>query len=102
MFDQRSRYSALEDATLKMPSGHSVTYKRRRFLPQGEKMPELREVTVAITDRLDNIAAQTLTDPLQFWQICDANNCMNPFNLTGNEAVGSVLRIPIPQFQVGS
>jgi len=102
MFEERSRYSVLEDAIFTTPNGHTIVYKRRRFLPQGEKIPELIEISVGITDRLDTITARTIGDPQQFWQVCDANNCMNPFDLTGEQAVGSSLRIPVPQFQVRS
>ena len=47
-------------------------------------------------DRLDLITARTLGDPEQFWRICDANNTMNPSDLTAE--TGRVLRVPVPQF----
>jgi hypothetical protein len=96
MFDATSRYSDLEDDTYQAPDGHTVRFKRRRFLPHGAAMPLLQEVEVATGDRLDLIAARTLGDPQQFWQICDANNCMNPFDLTGDDAVAIRLRLRIP------
>ena len=40
-------------------------------------------------------AARTLGDPLQFWRVCDANNAMNPPELT--EEAGRALRVPVPQ-----
>lgn len=95
MFEPTSRYYALEDASLTIPDGHIITYKRRRFLPDGEKMPLLVEVTVTEGDRLDLITARTLGDPEQFWRICDANNAMNPSDLV---ELGRVLRVPVPQF----
>lgn len=96
MFEPTSRYYALEDVSLTIPDGRIITYKRRRFLPEGEKMPLLVEVTVAEGDRLDLITARTLGDPEQFWRICDANNAMNPSDLTAE--TGRVLRVPVPQF----
>jgi hypothetical protein len=60
-------------------------------------MPVLAEVAVGVDDRLDLIAARSLGDPQAFWQVCDANKCLNPFDLTAE--VGRVLRIPISQFQ---
>jgi len=96
MFEQRSRYYALEDSSLTTADGRIIAYKRRRFLPDGEKMSLLVEVTVTEGDRLDLITARTLGDPEQFWHICDANNAMNPFNLTAE--TGRVLRVPVPQF----
>ena len=46
-------------------------------------------------ERLDNIAAQYLGDPEQFWRICDANGAMRPDELT--ETVGRRLRITLPE-----
>lgn len=96
MFEQSSRYYTLE--TLKTSDGDSriYAYKARRFLPQGETMTLLVEVSIGKGDRLDFIAHETLGDPEQFWRICDANNAMNPFALTAEP--GQKLRVPIPEF----
>jgi len=95
MFESNSRYYPLKTAEHVMPDGRVVTYKRRRFLPQGEKMPTLSEVTVTQGNRLDLIAAKALGDPEHFWRICDANDAMKPSDLTSE--IGRVLCIPIPQ-----
>ena len=95
MFEPTSRYYALEDATLTTGDGRIITYKRRRFLPDGKDMQLLVEVTVTEGDRLDLITARTLGDSEQFWRICDANNAMNPSDLV---ELGRVLRVPVPQF----
>ena len=95
MFTYTSRYYNLETVMLTLPDGREVAYKRRRFLPQGEAMPLLIEVTVTEGDRLDLITARTLGDSEQFWRIADANDAMNPFDLTAE--VGRRLRVPIPQ-----
>ena len=50
--------------------------------------------TVRQGERLDNITARMLGDPLQFWRIADANNAMRPNELT--EAIGRQLRITLP------
>lgn len=97
MIDNTSRYAVLEDAVYDAPDGRQIKYKRRRFLPQSETIPTQYLVSVAIGDRLDSIAARTLGDPEQFWQICDANNGMNPLDLTAE--LGRQLCVPIPQFQ---
>jgi len=55
----------------------------------------LAEVTVSQGDRLDLITARTLGDPEQYWRICDANEAMNPPDLT--DEPGEVLRVPVPQ-----
>jgi hypothetical protein len=96
MFDLTSRYAALETATYTTPDGlRTLAYKRRRFLPQADTLPLLVEVTVNDGDRLDLIAARTIGAPEQFWRIADANNAMNPTELTATP--GNVLRVPIPQ-----
>jgi hypothetical protein len=46
MFDNRSRYNSIATAKIKNAVGQVIIYKRRRFLPQGETMPLLAEVTV--------------------------------------------------------
>jgi hypothetical protein len=97
MFEHTSRYYHLETRVYEAPDGRVIAYKRRRFSPQGESLPTLAEVRVHIGDRLDLISARTLGDPEQFWQICDANNALNPFGLT--DEIGRVVRVPVPQFQ---
>ena len=95
MFEPNSRYYNLETATYLAADGTEIAYKRRRFLPDGDAMQVLVEVKVAEGDRLDLITARTLGDPQGFWLVCDANNAMNPAELT--EKPGTVLRVPVPQ-----
>ena len=95
MFEPTSRYARLETATFTAADGRAIAYKRRRFLPRGEEMPLLVEVIVSQSDRLDLITARTLGDPEQFWRVCDANNAMNPTDLTATP--GLTLRVPVPQ-----
>ena len=95
MFDPKSRYYKLPTATYVVADGEHILYKRRRFLPHGASMPLLAEVTVRDSDRLDLISYRTLGDPLQFWRVADANDAMNPSDLT--DEPGRVLRIPVPQ-----
>ena len=95
MFEHTSRYYRVKTAEYTTPDGRIIAYKRRRFLPQGEAMPLLVEVSVAQGDRLDLIAARTLGDPQVFWRICDANNAMDPLELTAEP--GRIIRVPVPQ-----
>jgi hypothetical protein len=95
MFDYTSRYYQLETDTITLPTGKTVAYKRRRFLPQGKSMQVLARVTVTQDDRLDVITARTLGESLHFWRVCDANDAMDPFELTSRP--GRTLRIPLPQ-----
>lgn len=95
MFEPSSRYYVIETAEVTTAGGRQIAYKRRRFLPQGAAMPLLVEVTVRQGERLDLIAAAALGDPQQFWRIADANEAMDPFDLT--QEPGRVLRVPVPQ-----
>lgn len=95
MFDHTSRYYNLEVATMDLLDGRTVSYVRRRFLPRGEDMPLLAEVAVVQGERIDLVAYRTLGDPLAYWRICDANNAMDPRELT--EETGRLLRVPLPR-----
>jgi hypothetical protein len=95
MFDHTSRYYNYETATFEMADGREVAYKRRRFLPNGDGLPLLTEISIADGDRLDLITSRTLGDPGQYWRICDANNTMNPAELISE--IGRTLRVPVPQ-----
>jgi nucleoid-associated protein YgaU len=94
MFDPASRYYEIENAVITGPDGREIPFKRRRFLPQGEAMLTLVEVTVVEGDRLDQIAARTLGDPEHFWRVADANNTLDPMALA---EPGARLRVPVPQ-----
>jgi hypothetical protein len=83
MFEPSSRYANIENASLLVDGRKkSVAYKKRRFLPDGEALPVLQEITITAGDRLDLIAARMLGDPEQFWYVCDSNNAMHPLDLT--------------------
>lgn len=97
MFDQTSRYFAIETATLttkdREGEPYTIRYKRRRFIPSAENMTTIVEHTVTQGDRLDNITARYLGDPTQFWRVCDANEVMKPEDL---EEIGMVIKIAMP------
>ena len=95
MFSITSRYYGIATAKLETADGRSIVYLRRRFVPSPERFALLQEHTVTEGDRLDNLAAQYLGDPEQFWRICDANGAMRPEELT--ETVGRRLRITLPE-----
>jgi len=95
MFPITSRYYNIERAELETADGRKIVYLRRRFVPPAERFELLQEHVVTEGDRLDNITAQYLGDPEQFWRICDANNAVRPDELT--EEVGRRLRITLPE-----
>ena len=98
MFEPASRYYNKPTATHTTADGRTLAYVLRRFLPQGEGLPLMTEVTITDGDRLDLITARVLGDPEQFWRVADANNAMNPFCLTAQ--AGTVLRVAIPQVEL--
>jgi hypothetical protein len=101
MFDTTSRYAAIATATIGVPDGEGgtrvVRYVRRRFVPPAEGMPRLAVHTLVQGDRLDTITYQYLGDPTQFWRVCDANDAMNPVDLTAEADIGRGIVIPVPR-----
>jgi hypothetical protein len=95
MFEPDSRYALIAQATTTMPDGRVIAYKRRRFLPQGGSMRLLAEITAAQGDRIDLLTNRTLGNPEHFWRICDANDVIDPAELT--DQPGRLVRIPVPQ-----
>lgn len=95
LFPPTSRYHHIKMATLETVDGKELVYLKRRFVPSPDRFAVLQEHAVVEGDRLDNITALYLNDPLQFWRICDANNAMNPPDLTTE--IGRRLRITLPE-----
>jgi hypothetical protein len=90
-----SRYYGIEVATLVTSEGKEVAYLRRRFCPEPERFELLLEHVVNQGERLDNITAKYLSDPEQFWRLCDANRALHPKELT--DTIGRRLRITMPE-----
>jgi hypothetical protein len=99
LFPPNSRYQGIDTATLETDDGKVVAYLRRRFIPQMDSLALLQEHTVLEGERLDHLAAKYMGDPLQFWRICDANECMDPSELT--KTAGKKIRITLPEGMPG-
>lgn len=95
MFSIGSRYYSLPILNYQTSTGDEVAYVSRRFLPQTDQFDLLLLHTVTEGERLDNITAQYLDDPQQFWRVCDANGAMSPFDLV--DQPGATIRITLPQ-----
>lgn len=97
MFPVTSRYFGIVIAKYETTDGRETVYLRRRFLPPVATGTgaEIAEHTVTQGERLDNITARYLGDAEQFWRVCDANNAMQPRELTAE--VGRRLRISFPR-----
>lgn len=89
-----SRYYPVGTGVLPKDNGTNIVYLRRRFIPAPESFELMQIYFVKEGDRLDNLAAQFIGDPEQFWQIADANVIIAPEELTDNP--GSLLRITQP------
>ncbi|MGV9809024.1 hypothetical protein [Micromonospora chersina] len=94
------RYDSVPVAGTTVPDGagglREVRYLRRRPLP------DLRDVRAAAThrvtagDRLDLISHRYLGDATAWWRIADANGALDPEALTGPDAEGELIVIPLP------
>jgi hypothetical protein len=100
LFLSNSRYYGLATTTFTTAAGDTVTYVKRRLVPQPDRFQTIQQYGVQQGDRLDNLAAQFLGDPTLFWRLCDANRAMRPWTLT--ETVGATLRITMPDGITGS
>ncbi len=94
-FPPTSRYYNLDTAQIVASDGRTITYLERRFVPPPGKFSLLQTYVVVQGDRLDNVTAKFLTDPTQFWRLCDANRAMQPSELTAT--IGRRLRITLPE-----
>ncbi len=95
VFSDNSRYYGIETATLVNGRGENIVYLKRRFIPPSGRYSLLQEHTVVQGERSDRLSSQYLGDPVQFWQLCDANNVMHPDELT--ETAGRIIRITLPE-----
>lgn len=98
MFEPSSRYAALPVFTHTPPGGdgeaRTIRYCARRFLPDPAAGTTLMEHVVTQGDRLDNLTARTLGDPLLFWRIADSNLSMEPETFC--DEAGSRITISLP------
>ena len=96
-FPTDSRYYGFSVQQYTAPDGQVVPYLARRIVsqPGAPNYATINQVTVQQGDRLDQIAAKYLGDPLMAWLICDANGAMKPYDLV--KTPGTVLNITTPQ-----
>jgi hypothetical protein len=94
-FGPGSRYYGVGISSYTAPDGTSHAFLQRRFLPDPASMQVLQQIQVTDpSQRLDNLAAAVLGDPLQYWRICDANWVLQPAGLM---QAGQTVRIALPQ-----
>lgn len=88
-----SRYYGTAINRFTGPDGTPVVYLSRRILPQPSIYLSVHNYAVVQNDRIDNLAARFLGDPLLFWMICDANAVTDPDELTSQ--TGRSILIPL-------
>lgn len=98
MFDSTSRYASLAvlTHTVKGDDGEDreIRYASRRFIPDTSAAVTLMEHTVTQGDRLDNITARTLGDPLLFWRVADTNLTLEPETLCDEPGSRVIISLP--------
>ena len=88
-----SRYRGLPTSTWTAPDGTQIVYLSRRFVPQPSSFSSMGRHVMGYGERLDQVAANLMGDPLLFWRIADANGALNPDEL---EQSGKTITIPLP------
>jgi hypothetical protein len=91
--NQNSRYYGYSIRTYTRVDGVQIAYLERRIIPQPEVYTSVRDYVLVEGDRLDNLAATRLGDPILFWMISDANAATDPDELT--DQVGKTIKIPV-------
>jgi nucleoid-associated protein YgaU len=89
-----SRYYGAAVESFSLANGTPVMYLARRIIPQAANYSSTQTYVISDGDRLDNLAAQFLGDPILYWMICDANVTTDPDELTAQ--AGRQIAIPIP------
>ncbi len=88
-----SRYYGAAVEQLTLPNGTVVSYLSRRIIPQMSLYAQTQNYSVLAGDRLDNLAARFLGDPILFWMIADANGAEDADQLTAEP--GRVIVLPL-------
>ena len=88
-----SRYYGNGVEQITLPNGVVVAYLSRRIIPPPSIYPQTQNYSVVIGDRLDNLAARYVGDPILYWMIADANSAFAPGDLTATP--GKTILIPL-------
>jgi hypothetical protein len=89
-----SRYHGLPTRTWTGPDGTKTVYLSRRLVPQPNGFATVGAHVMTSGERLDQVAARLIGDPLLAWRLADANGALDPAEL---ERAGRRLRITLPE-----
>jgi hypothetical protein len=95
LYPPGSRYHNIATVELVLGGGRVVRHLRRRFLPDPAALVQLGQHRVTDRDRLDNLAARYLGDPLQSWRFGDSNLTLRLDALVAE--TGRQIRITLPE-----
>lgn len=87
-----SRYCGTGVEQITLANGTVVSYLSRRIIPAMSIYTNTQNYSVVAGDRLDNLAARFLSNPILFWMIADANGAEDASALTAEP--GKVILIP--------
>ncbi len=88
-----SRYYGMGVEQIALSNGLVVSYLSRRIIPPSSIYRQTQNYSVTAADRLDNLAARYLGDPILFWMIADANGALDASTVTAEP--GSTILIPL-------
>jgi hypothetical protein len=88
-----SRYYGTGVEQITLANGLVVSYLSRRIIPQMSIYTQTQNYSVTAADRLDNLAARFLGDPILFWMIADANGALDANKVTAEP--GTTILIPL-------
>ena len=88
-----SRYYGTGVEQITLANGLVVSYLSRRIIPQMSIYAQTQNYSVTASDRLDNLAARFLGDPILFWMIADANGALDANKVTAEP--GTAILIPL-------
>src|SRR5271157_1280479 len=88
-----SRYYGTGVEQITLANGTVVSYLSRRIIPPISIYTQTQNYSGVLGDRLDNLAARFIGDPILFWMIADANGAVDANDLTS--APGRVILIPL-------
>lgn len=86
MSNSTSRYSNSKILTYKNDSGKEILYKERRFISRNQTL-DLEDIKIEPYERLDNVSARVIGDPLQYWRICDSRIIFSPLEVINNKNI---------------
>jgi hypothetical protein len=88
-----SRYYGLGVEQITLANGLTVSYLSRRIIPQMSIYTQTQNYSVVAGDRVDNLAARFIGDPILFWMIVEANGVEDADSLTA--VPGRTILIPL-------